>query len=297
VGGLHWQLLVGKTGVSMKVKVKVLVAWGVAVAICGSTAIASPALATIDNSLRHQTVDALDVPQSQFVWEQTCTQKLIAFIDATGMNGNNLFRKRDRDYFETVTGCIVEETNAVVESTGLYADEFFPGIQGFDYEIIEARPAYLGGSWGSTSSSAGSIPSWWVKLRIEFVIEDFEGWGLCAPGAGDSPISFSRDYGEASWPKNAGIEYQGEWQNSDFVTAWFGWPNSYWARYAVSFEKLILVSDQQGPVVEQTIWACGYDEIFENVFDQGYHRLDTRFYVDPADLKSYNIPFYTWMGW
>lgn len=251
----------------------------------GSGAIANEFRSTQSNY--YMTVSAL--PKAElFIFEETCSEKLMAYINAKGMGGNNLFRKSDRTYFEAQTGCIVEDTNAVVETTGLYALEYFPGLKYFGYEVLDAFQVQPGGSYGS-------IPAWTVQVLLEYEIDHDSDWGLCGKyeGGGFGDGATSADWNDPSWAAYAAQTYIP--RNSDFQ----GWPgNEYFkSRYSISIYKEILISDQQGPVVNDVVWACGTDVIFQNALDEGYHQINTKFYLDPADLKEYGIPFYSWMGW
>lgn len=222
----------------------------------------------------------------------SCADKLGVFVDSQ-RDSNTLFRKSVRDYFEQQTGCLVEETPFLWGSGGNYASEFFPKIDGFEYTVLDAVPYRVGGSFGS-------IPAWKVTVRYEIEIENKPGWGLCAPGTMDSAI-FSGDWQSPQWPSNDAAKWlkskHGEWWFDEYWLPNYGKDSQFWSRYSVSFEKSFPVTDQYGPILEAGVYVCGNDEIFQNSTDSGMHYLGATYYLDPADLAPYNIPFYSWMGW
>ena len=222
----------------------------------------------------------------------TCTDKLNVFLNSQG-DSNMIFLKNVRDYFEAQTGCTVEETPTGYLGFGLYANQNFPSITNFEYAILNAEPYRVGGSFGS-------IPAWKVRVRYEVEIEALPGWGLCRPANVSSAI-FSADWISPEWPADDAIKWlpskNGQWWYDEYWVPNYGKDSQYWSRHSVSFEKDISVTDQYGPIVGFELDACGYDQIFQNSQNSGIQRLSATYYLDPADLKPYNIPFYSWMGW
>ena len=222
----------------------------------------------------------------------TCSDKLNVFLNSQG-NSNTIFLKNVRDYFETQTGCVVEQTPGGWTGSGLYATQNFPRITDFDYAILNAEPYRVGGSFGS-------IPAWKVRVRYEIEIEALPDWGLCRPANLSNSI-FSADWIDPEWPADDAVRWMkskyGQWWFDEYWLPNYGKDSQYWSRYSVSFEKDLTVTDQSGPIVEAGIHICGYDRIFQNSQNSGEHYLLATYYLDPADLKPFNIPFYSWMGW
>jgi hypothetical protein len=228
-------------------------------------------------------------PYGTIPTQGTCSDKLGVFIHSL-RNSNMMFLKNVRDYFEQQTGCLVEQTAHLDSAGGLYANQNFPQIQNFEYAIINAEPLSVGGSFGS-------IPAWKVRVRYELEIEPLEGWGLCAPDSSQTAV-FSGDWQDPAWPAGDAIKwYQGRGEWYPFWAQNYGKNSQYWSRYAVSYERELLVTDQYGPIVDVYALLCGSDQIFQNSTQTGLHSVFANFYLDPADLAPYDIPFYSWMGW
>jgi hypothetical protein len=227
-------------------------------------------------------------PYGTIPTQGTCSDKLGVFVNSL-RNSNMMFLKNVRDYFEQQTGCLVEKTPVTWDTKGLYANQNFPDIADFQYSVINAEPYQVGGSFGS-------IPAWKVRVRYEVEFEDLEGWGLCHPGRNVEAI-FSGDWQEPEWPS---FDLR-QWNRQEWIHNYGNREvresSQYWSRYSVSFERDLTVTDQQGPQTYVGLWLCGRDEIFTNSTSSGIYFTSAWFYLDPADLAPYDIPFYSWMGW
>ena len=289
----------------MKFDWKKISAWALAVSIPLTISIQSASGDLPDNNFSSQSF----IPGEGW----SCTEQLNAFIDIKGYSGA-LFNKADRDFFEQETGCIVEETNKAVEhADSNYRRSAFPGMYSFEYEVLDVQRAYLGGSSSSSgsissfTSSLGSIPSWEVTLFVEYTMDNVEGWGLCDIGPFEGPYEFpyfSGEYENPSWPYKRVSESWPYTTNAHYE--WEYWEYQYWlsnrdleyvTQYSFSEEIEITINDQSGPIVADYLPMCGYDDSFYSADNSGADLLYFEYYLDPADLKDYEIPFYDWMGW
>jgi len=219
----------------------------------------------------------------------SCTDKLSVYVLSL-RDINLIFNKNIRTYFEQQTQCVVEKTPYRDSSGGNYANQHFPDIADFEYTILSAEPYQIGGSFGS-------IPAWKVRVRYEVEFEALPGWGLCSPASQNSAI-FSGDWQDPDWPAGDAIKWlRSNWWYNEYWAPRYGQDTQYWSRYSVSSEKELTVTDQYGPIIEVGAYLCGSDPIFQNSTGTGLHYVGGYYYLNPADLKPYNIPFYAWMGW